>query len=343
MPARVLIVYNQPVLPAHDPQAVAERAVFDTVTAVRRHLDRAGFDHERLAVGRDLAASLADIARLRPDAIFNLFEGLGDDPRSEARAARAWESLAVPLTGCPARALRLAGSKHLAKRALAAAGLPTPRAVVVTSLPFEACGLEWPVIAKPALYHASIGIDALSVATDKAQLARRVEMLLSRYVGPVLVEEFIAGREFTAGLIEAPELVTLPAMEFEFDALAALPWPLMTFEAKWCPQTDEYRATPGRHGAAIPRALAAQLGDLAGRAFRRLGCRDYARVDFRVDAQGRPWILEVNPNPDLSPSACLAGALAAAGGDYAAFVVSLARAALARSPRRRLTRAAALH
>jgi D-alanine-D-alanine ligase len=243
----------------------------------------------------------------------------------------ALETLGVPLTGCSAQVLALAGAKHRAKATLSAAGLPTPKCNVIRAAPRRRCELCWPVIAKMALYHASIGIEQASVATNDAQLSARIETLLGRYRGPVLVEEFVAGREFTVTVIELPRCVALPAMEFEFTAAPHELWPLVTYDAKWRPESREYLATPARHAASITVSLERKLADLACRAFRTLGCRDYARVDFRVDNQGQPWILEVNSNPDLSPAACLAGALAAAGYDYEEFIVSLAQRALRRA------------
>src|SRR5436853_38740 len=119
MSTRVLIAYNAAILPECDLESEAERAVTSTAEAVRDHLIAARFEVGSLEIGHDLEASLEEAARWRPDVIFNLFEGWGDDPASEARAALALTSLAVPLTGCSERSLRIAGSKHLAKAAVA--------------------------------------------------------------------------------------------------------------------------------------------------------------------------------------------------------------------------------
>jgi D-alanine-D-alanine ligase len=330
MSARILIVYNEPFLPAGDTEAEAEHAVLQTVSAVRDRLRDAGFEVESRPIGRDARTLAADVAAWPPQAIFNLFEGFGDDPAAEGRVACRLEALAIPLTGSPARTLRLAGRKHLAKAAMVAAGLPTPRSMLAGRTSTASCALNWPVIAKPALFHGSVGIDQASVATTPSQLVARIDYLLGRYKGPVLVEEFIGGREFTVAVIQARRPVALPAMEFEFTGASAGRWPLVTYDAKWRPDSADYHQTPARHAVPLSRALAAELSRLACQSFRILGCRDYARVDFRLDRQGQPWILEVNANPDLSPGACLAGALMIASRDYASFLVSLVRAALDR-------------
>jgi D-alanine-D-alanine ligase len=171
------------------------------------------------------------------------------------------------------------------------------------------------------------------VVTNQEALDQRVALLLERYGPPVLVEQFLRGREFNVGLIEAPDLRVLPVSEILFVDKDPGYWPIVTYDAKWKPGTRDYEATPPRYPAAVTPRLAERLGDLARRAFRLLGCRDYARVDFRVRAGGRPYILEVNPNPDFSPTAGLSGGLASAGLTHAQFTVDLVQAALARGRR----------
>jgi D-alanine-D-alanine ligase len=161
-------------------------------------------------------------------------------------------------------------------------------------------------------------------------LEERVAALLGRYGPPVLVEEFIDGRELIVGLIEGPGLQPLPVAEIVFEDRKAGCWPIVTYAAKWDPESREYQATPPRYPADIPAELAGRLGELAVRTFRLLGCRDYGRVDFRVSGAGEPYVLEVNPNPDFSPDAGLAGGLKAAGLRHAWFTARLVENALAR-------------
>jgi D-alanine-D-alanine ligase len=327
---RVPILYNEPVLPPDHPDAESEHEILYTVDQVAGHLKAVGFDVVPLGVGRDPAALLAGLQRDRPDVVFNLFEGLADHYGTEAHAAGLLEWLGIPYTGCPYHALCLARSKHLTKHLLHGAGLPTAEFLVVERLPVPACTLEWPVIVKPAEQDASVGLDQGSVVTNQSDLERRVALLLERYGPPVLVEQFIRGREFNVGLIEAPDLRVLPVSEILFVDRDPGYWPIVTYDAKWKPGSRDYEATPPRYPATVTPRLAERLGDLARQAFRLLGCRDYARVDFRVRAGGRPYILEVNPNPDFSPTAGLAGGLESAGLTHAQFTVDLVQAALAR-------------
>jgi D-alanine-D-alanine ligase len=161
-------------------------------------------------------------------------------------------------------------------------------------------------------------------------LEQRVAYLLDQYGPPVLVEEFVPGREFNIGLVEAPDLRVLPLSEILFVNQAPGQWPIVTYDAKWKPGTADYETTPPTVGPQLPPRLQDRLERLAKQAFRLLGCRDYARVDVRVKPPAKPYILEVNPNPDFSPLAGLSGALDAAGIGWAPFAVALVKRALAR-------------
>jgi D-alanine-D-alanine ligase len=200
--------------------------------------------------------------------------------------------------------------------------------------------LRWPLIVKPADQDASVGIDHESVVTTADLLRRRVRLMLERFGGTVLVEEYIAGREITVGVIETrrpgQEEATrraLPPSEYEF-RLAENSWPIVTYSAKWQGTSDDDVEAPYHELAAVSPTLGAALSDLALRAFGHLGLRDYARIDFRVSPQEQPSILEANPNPDLGPAFGLDGALAAVGLTYSDLIAGLVEQALARGRRR---------
>jgi D-alanine-D-alanine ligase len=325
----VLVLYNQPVLAVDHPDADSEHEILETTEVVCGHLCGAGYHVSRLGVERDPEVMLRGLRHPRPDVVFNLFEGLADDYETEAIVAGLLDWLGIPYTGCPFETLAIARNKALTKCLLQGAGLPTPGFFVLEELPIPPCELEWPVIVKPANQDASVGLDQGSVVTDQARLEARVGSLLDAYGPPVLVEQFIRGREFNIGLIEAPDLRVLPPSEILFTETDPDYWPIVTYEAKWKPGSRDYEATPPRYPADVTPRLREKLGDLAKRAFHLLGCRDYARVDFRLRGS-RPYILEVNPNPCLAPTAGLAGGLQSAGISHADFTVELVHAALAR-------------
>jgi D-alanine-D-alanine ligase len=327
---RVLVLYNEPVLPADHPDADSEHEILYTTDVVAGHLTEAGFDVTRLGVSRDPSALLSGLRRAKPDVVFNLFEGLADHYGTEAYAAGLLEWLGLPYTGCPYQTLCVARDKAWTKRLLRGAGLPTADFFVVEEGPVEECPLDWPVIVKPGMQDASVGLDQNSVVTDLDRLNERVAYLLETYGPPVLIEEFIRGREFNLGLIESTDLRALPVSEIEFIDHTPGYWPIVTYDAKWKPGSRDYEATPAKYPAVVSPRLATRLQGLAKQAFRLLGCRDYARVDFRVRPNGKAYILEVNPNPDFSPTAGLAGGLESAGLTHAQFTVELVHAALAR-------------
>jgi D-alanine-D-alanine ligase len=201
---------------------------------------------------------------------------------------------------------------------------------VVEEGPLDNCSLDWPVIVKPGMQDASVGLDQGSVVTNLDSLNERIAFLRQTYGSPVLVEEFIPGREFSVGLIEAPGLQALPVSEILFVEKDPAFWPIVTYDGKWKPGSRDYEATPAQYPAKVTPRLANRLQSLSCKAFRLLGCRDYARVDFRVRPGGRAYILEVNPNPDFSPTAGLAGGLVSAGTTHAGFTTDLVRWAFTR-------------
>jgi D-alanine-D-alanine ligase len=330
-PIRVVILYNKPTLAVDHPDADAEHEVLFTVEEVAKALAGAGFEVERLGVDHEPRDLLEGLRSHQPDVVFNLFEGLADRGETEAHVAGVLEWLGLPFTGCPFQTLCLALNKPLTKRLLQGAGLPTADFFVVDRLPLPPCPVPWPVIVKPAQLDASIGLDQGSVVTNQDRLEERVGHLLKTYRPPVLVEQFIRGRELNVALIEAPDLRVLPISEVLFIDQDPSYWPIVTYDAKWKPGSRDYEATPARYPADVSPHLAEKLGLLSRQAFRLLGCRDYARVDFRVRSGGKPYILEVNPNPDFSPLAGLSGGLVSAGLTHAQFTVDLVRHALNRA------------
>src|SRR5262249_24106989 len=230
---RVLVLYNEPVLPSDHPDAISEVEVLDNVDAIEKVLSEADYQVSRLGVTSNPQELIDGIRGHAPDCVVNLFEGTQDNNASELYAAGLLEWLGVPYTGCPFQTLVLARSKHLAKRLFLAEGLPTAPFLVVEEAPLAACPLVFPVIVKPAQQDARVGVDQGSVATDLAGLTLRVQYLLEQFGPPVLVEEFIFGRELTVALVEMPELRLLPGTEVVFPEASPGYWPILSYDAKW--------------------------------------------------------------------------------------------------------------
>jgi D-alanine-D-alanine ligase len=328
----VVIIHDEPdlSLPPHHPDFHSALDVIMSVRVVHEELSEAGFDVTELPLpGNDPGAIVAALREHHPDVVVNLFEGTIERPESEAMVARLLEWLNIPFTGCPTLALRLAQNKPLAKRLLVGSGLATPEFFLVYPHSDRKNSIGWPVIVKPATQDGSIGIDQSSVVTDQDRLNEKIAQVMARYGHPVLVERFLDGRELKVGMIEWPELRTLPVSEIQHRP-APGSWPLLTYDGKWNPESADYQATPPVFPGDLKSDLVAQIERMAREAFLLFGCRDYASVDFRLAADGKPQVLEVNPNPDYHPTAGFARALAIAGISHADFTIFLVRAALRR-------------
>ncbi len=326
----VLLLFNTPVLPDDHPDADSERAMLSTCDAVQAGLIQAKYTVRRLGLVRDPEPLIEEVRRQRPDVVFNLFEGFGDYPQSEYHIAGLLDWLKIPFTGCSVESMVFGRDKVRTKYLLQGAGLPTAEFLVVDRLPLARLPAVWPVMVKPAGTDASVGIDQQSVVADRQALEQRISFLLERYDPPVLVETYLSGTEFNVGVLEFPEMHALPVAEMVYSPQAGVDWPIVTYASKWHTGCAEDLAMQPRCPAQIDAKLAVQLQSIALAAFRLVGCRDYARIDLRLDGDGRPHILEVNPNPDIDPAAGLARMLKVAGWTYERFVVELVRQALQR-------------
>jgi D-alanine-D-alanine ligase len=333
---RILILYNEPTLPADHPDADSEHDVLETADIIARHLQTGGFSVSRLGITTDPKAILDGLLAAKPDAVFNLYEGTAGWGNSEEYVAGILELLRIPYTGCPTLPMTLCRNKPLAKQLFAGAGIPTAPFFVVENGPCPPCPLPWPVIVKPGKEDASVGIDQTSVCQTQSELETRVEYIRKTYGPSILVEQLIVGREFHVPVIERDgHRIVLPFSEILFPPPpdSSPIWPIVTFDAKWKPHSRDFAATPAKNPAEVDDALHKTVSRIVLKTFDLLGCRDYARVDLRVDGTGRPFVLEMNPNPCINPLAGVAAALESAKMPYDEFLFGLVRAALRRGDR----------
>ena len=214
--AKVLLLYNAPVLPVDHPDAESERDLLHTVDSVHAALLQHNHRVERLGLTDSPELLLTSVRSFEPDVVFNLFEGFGTHPASEYHVAGLLNWLGVPYTGCPVEAMVLGRDKVRTKHLLRGAGLPTAEFIVVEDASNIGLPQSWPVIVKPAGTDASIGIDQGSVVSDADGLRRQVKSVASRYGLPVLIETYLPGVEFNVGVIEKPELTILPIAEMVY-------------------------------------------------------------------------------------------------------------------------------
>jgi D-alanine-D-alanine ligase len=327
---RVLIVHNQPVLPAGHPDAVQETDVLETVVEVEKVLPPEAFEVTRFGYARDPRLLLDRVAEWRPDVVFNLFEGEADRTATEFYHAAVLEWACVPFTGSSAAALALARDKVRTKYLLRGAGLLTAPFLVLDEPRDLDWPHDWPAFVKPACQDASVGIDQGSVVMTPDELVERVRYVFDRYGGPVLVEQYVPGRELHVHVVEesGSRLRVMPPAEVRFQAGPGY-WPVYTYEGKWNESSIEFRSTLLVGGVSLEGELGERVADVCAAAYRLLGMRDYARVDLRLTPAGEPFVLEVNPNPYLN-SVILVEGLKAMDRQFPDFVQGLVRNALER-------------
>ncbi len=315
-----------PVIHAAVPDRPDEQDTVDTAVTIAAALRRGGYASEVVDIGTDFAP-LARLAARRPEVVFNLVEAVGGDGSRAAQPIREMERLGLRYTGASAAACELTLSKVGTKELLARHGVPTPR--WWTDPAAVPAGVR--VIVKSDSEHASLGIDAASIVTGAeavAEAARRE----ARFGGSFFAEAFIEGREFNVALIgEEGAAEVLPMPEILFDLPEGRPH-IVDYEAKWDAASHAYHHTPRRFGIeAREPALAEGLARTARAAWKAAGLNGYARVDFRVDSEGRPLVLEINTNPCLAPDAGFVATADEAGMSYDALVARIVSAARTRS------------
>jgi D-alanine-D-alanine ligase len=323
-----------------DPNKVAPDVgtVQEEMDALVGGLRDARFRVDVVNVEDDLDRMFSAIRFYRPDAVFNLVEYFRDDPAQEAYVAGLFEMMGVSYTGNRPITLATCQNKYRTKLLLEAAGLPTAEFFLASRSPVPADhGLEFPLIVKPAFEDASGGIEPDSVVMDHDALAARVAHVLSEFGTPALVEEYIEGREIHAAILGNSPPEVLPLFEMEFDAAADdSDWrpQIISFRAKWDPYHKDFYSmdavVPPRD---LDPVVEGYIRDVAVSAFQAVRGRDYARIDMRVDPEGQPFILEVNPNPDLVDGAAYAMCARAGGRSYPETVAAIGDLAVARSRR----------
>jgi len=325
-----------------------EQDVLVQARAVAAALEQKGFSVTVTDTDGDLVRLGKRLRADRPDAVFNLVESLDGHGRLIHVVPGLLDALGIPCTGCPAEALLLTSQKLLTKGLLRRAGLPTPDwlAGERAAQGLARGGTRWEHerwIVKSVWEDASLGMDD-SAVIDAGILAARaaLEARAGTPGSPWFAEAFIEGREFNLALIEGPAGVQLlPPAEMLFTDFPAGKPRIVGYAAKWDETSFEYRHT--ERTFAFPdrdAPLLARLTRLAHDCWTLFGLRGWARVDLRVDAAGRPWILEINANPCLAPDAGFAAALAEAQIPYAEAISRIVAAAVAvGSPPRRRPRA----
>jgi len=270
----------------------------ETIEAVRSALS--GKHRVMLIEGNEEA--FEKFRRLRPDIVFNMAEGLHGASR-EAQIPSLLEMLRIPYTGSDPLTLALGLDKSLTKEILSYHGIPTPRFTVVTEWKKRMDVPPFPLIVKPLFEGSSKGVGNNALVRTPRQLQTQVSLILQQYHQPSLVEQYLPGREFTVALLGNGAAVhVLPIVEIAFDQLPAEMNPIYSYEAKWIWDTVEKPLEIFSCPARVPVTLRKKIESVCRSAFAALRCRDWCRIDVRLDAAGEPNILELNPLPGILPN-----------------------------------------
>jgi D-alanine-D-alanine ligase len=336
--ARIVVLYNtdydaEQAANANLPDATSVRG---SAKAIASALIEGGHTVELTGVhGVDVYDVLTRLRANKPDLVFNLCESMDGDPRNEPTFAGLLELFGIPYTGADQLALASCLYKQRTKDILIAHGVPTPP---YRFLRDEAAladpaldALDYPWFVKLGHEDASIGITEANVVRNAAALRGRVRELMTAHRQAVLAERYIEGKEINVTLLGSGDRVeVLPLHEIDFAAMPAGRPHIVSYAAKWDEAHVDYAGTKPVPVRGVSAAVIAEIERVSRAAWQAVELRDYGRVDLRVDGGGVPWVIDVNPNPDISPDAGCARAAAAAGMSYPQLMNRIAELALAR-------------
>lgn len=311
---------------------LSEVGVLEEMEDIRGALNSLGYRTILLNVDSDIDRLYNFLRDERPDLVFNLVESVENEAILEMNVAGVYELLKIPYTGAGPLALGTALHKPRVKEILASHGIRTPRSQVFqpTGRLVIEPGLKFPLFVKPAQEDASVGISDESVVYTSGDLRKRVRYIFEEFEQPALVEQYIDGRELNVAVLGNRPPVAMPISEIDFTGLTPGMHRIVSYEAKWMHGTVAYDGTKGVCPAVLPAGVEARLKGTALRCFELIGCRDYARVDFRLSKDNVPYVLEVNPNPDISDDAGFARSARAHGLAFSETIGKIVESALQR-------------
>lgn len=352
MASRVAVIYNEPkpsspeehwlsrsandlTLDTNTFRDASEYGVVEQMESIAEALETDGHTVLCFSANDDVLRLNSFLKAEQPEAIFNCCESILGKASLEMNVAGLYELFGIEYTGSPALTLGIALNKDLSKQLFKANNIPTPAFYLVrekeelTSLP----ALEYPLIVKPVREDASIGIDSNAIVRNFNDLRDRVHFVLKEFKQPALIEEFIDGRELNVGVIgQTQSLEALPISEITFDKLPEGSPRIVSYEAKWVEESPLYKATLPICPAILDASIEEEAKKIALEAAKTIGIRDYGRVDLRLrESDNKLFVLEANPNPDISEDAGFMRAAIASGRNYAGTINEIMHFAIERS------------
>lgn len=303
-PLRILVLMHESLVPPESIEGMSDKdyeeikTEYDVVQALRN----AGHEVRPLGV-YDKLTDIRDAVRdWRPDIVFNLLEEFQGIGAYDQYIVAFLELLRQPYTGCNPRGLMISRDKVLSKQLLAYHRIPTPQFAVFRRgrryrIPKK---LRYPLFVKSRTEDASLGISQASIVHDVAKLKERIEFIHEQTQSDALVEEYIEGRELYVGVLGNDQLTTFPVWELDFGTLGEVQAAIATRRVKWDLNYQEKHGIMPQAAPGLTPAQHAGLSKLSKRIYRALSISGYARMDFRLRADGTAYCLEANANPNLS-------------------------------------------
>ena len=317
---RVLVLMDEAFVPPESIEGVSDEEMLEWKTEydVLTTLQEMGHDAKPLGVSDDLGVIRGALLSWKPNITFNLLEEFHGVPVFDAHVVSYLELMKQPYTGCNPRGLMLAHDKALSKKILAYHRIPTPKFIVYPRgrRVHKPARLKFPLLVKSVIEEASLGISDRSLVENEKQLKDRVEYVHNEINTDALVEEYIKGREFYVGVLGNQRLQTLPVWELVFKNLPPDMPNIATAKVKWDFETQKKLGIETHQARDLEPTEVASIGRLCKRIYRALSLSGYARMDLRRTETGQVYVLEANPNPNLSYGEDFAESAHAAGIPY---------------------------
>jgi len=297
---KITIIYNRTSGSENGELALTDDDTLEDVKQVRNTLLSSGVAISVFGLDE---TNINKLKNIKTDLLFNLCYGIGNRPDSEEEVYTIFDSLNIPYTGGPAASVVLTNDKASTKKILSENNIPTPSFAVISSAEdLSIINLNYPLFIKTLDLGCSIGIDQNSVILNKQELEKKASKLIHKYKKKVLVEEFLDGREFAVTVIgNGNKAGVLPIVEISFGPLFEKNgrWKIFDYESKWYQNSPYYIQSPYKCPALLDKNIASTIKKISLKAYKLCGCRDYARIDIRMDKHNTPQILEVNLNPSI--------------------------------------------
>lgn len=300
--------------------------------AIAEILNKNGYAAYTLNLKSDVRLLIRNLEKEKPDVVFNFVEEFYDNPRLEMNVCALFELFKIPYTGAPPFALAACQNKVLTKRILNTFDIKTPKFKLIRQIKTKYThSLKYPIIVKPPYEDASSGIENESIVRSNSDLINRIAYIIEEFKQPALIEEYVEGRELNVSVFGDKELTVLPISEIDFSNVPDHLEKIVSYSAKWEPTHEAYHKTIPICPAQLSKRVQKKVEKIALAAFRAMGVRDYARVDMRLAPDNSVYVLEINPNPDISEGVAFMRSAEAAGYSYNKMLLKIVELALQRS------------